>query len=129
MRMENCHCKAWMDTISRGYENGRPDFSDARNVRARTCPFHPSAVLRNSKGKHELKIGTSPAMCLTKFSMENDNFKEEKKLPRILGSTEETQHAHDYENKKNETLNDKTSAMVTPTRDSRNDKRNLSYLN
>ena len=78
-----------MDAIKRGYEIGHQYFSDARNVRARVCHFHPSVVLCNSEGKYELKIGASTAINLTKFSIENDNFEEET-LPRSSGSTEDT---------------------------------------
>ena len=78
MNIKNCQHKAWIDAIDRGYENGHPDCSDARNVRARACHFHPSMLLRDSEVKHELKIGASPAMHLTKFSIENDDFKEKK---------------------------------------------------
>ena len=99
MSIKNCQHKVWMDTINRCYENGRPDCSEARNVRVCICYFHPSGILRNSKGKHELKMGTSPTMCLTKLSMENDNFEEDTTLPRILGSAEDTQHVYNYENK------------------------------
>ena len=117
-----------MDTINVGYENGRPDFSDTRNVRACMSHFHPSAILFNSKVNYELSIGASPTTHVTKFSIGNDNFEEDRTLPRIVGIAEDTQHVCDYENKKNGMLNDATSAIVTPIRDCRNNKRIFDIL-
>ena len=70
-----CQNEAWMDAINRGYENGRTGCSHARNIRLCIHYFHPRVIHHNSDGKHELKIGASPAMCLTKFSVDNDNHK------------------------------------------------------
>ena len=60
--------------------------------------------------------------------MANDNFEEEKTLPRTVGSAEDTQHVCNYENKNNEILNDTMSAIVTPIRDSRNNRRKFELL-
>ena len=84
-----CQHKAWMDDIIRGYENGRKEHSHARNVRLCIHHFHPSVIYRKYDGKHELKIGASPAVCLTKFSFDNDNHKENKTLSRIMGRAED----------------------------------------
>ena len=45
-----------------------------------------------------------------------------------MGSAEDMQHVYNYEDKNNEILNDKISAIVTPTRDSRNNKRKFELL-
>ena len=117
-----------MDAINGGYENGHPYFSDARNVRACKYHFHLSVILLNSKDKYELKTGASPTICLTKFSMANDNFEEDTSLPIIVGSAENIQHVCNYEDKNNEILNHKKSAIVNPTRDFPNNKRNFELL-
>ena len=51
-----------------------------------------------------------------------------KTLLRIVGSAENTQCVCNYENKINGMLNDVTPAIVTPNRDSRNNKRNFELL-
>ena len=128
--VKNCQHEAWMNAITKGYTTGSPDCSDSKNMRTCTCHFHPSVVFQNSDGKHELKTGASPTMCLTKFSMENDNSKEEKSLPRIVGNIEDLQHTHNHENKnKDETLKIAMEAtIVTHTRDSRIKKRRCDML-
>ena len=126
--IKNCQQKVWIGAINRGYENGRPGYSDTRNVRACMSHFHPSVILLNSKVKHELKIEVSPTINMTKFSIANNNFEKDVTLQRIVGSAEDMQRTCNYDNKKNGTLNDATSAIVTPTRDYRNDKRNFDML-
>ena len=65
---------------------------------------------------------------LTAFPWEMMTSKKQKTLPRILGSAEDMQYVCNYENKSNEVLNDETSAIVTPTGDSRNGKTNSELL-
>ena len=123
-----CQHQAWMHAITKGYTNGRPECSHKNNMRICICHFHPSVIFKNSDGKYQLRTGASPTMCLTKFSMENDNFKEDTSLPRIVGNTEDLQIIYNHENNNNELSNDNKSAIVTPTRESRHNKRRFEFL-
>ena len=67
-------------------------------------------------------------MHLTKFYMENDGCKEDTSLQRIVGHTEDLQLIHNHENNNNELPNDNTSAIVTPTRESRHNKRRFEFI-
>ena len=51
--------------------------------------FYPSFFNRDHNDNFVLKVGTSPTMNLTEFSMSNENFKEDKKLPRTVGNVED----------------------------------------
>ena len=64
-------------------------------------------------------------MCLTKFSMKNDDSKEIKSLPRIVGNTEDLLHIHNHENNNEDATLEipQEATIVTPTRDSRVKKR------
>ena len=117
-----------MDTINTGYENRRAECLDTRNIRIYMHHFHPSIIFYNSVSKYELKIGASAMMYLTKFAIDNDNYKEEKTLLRITGSTKDMQNIHNYENENKEGSNNKILAIVTPTRDSYNNKRHFELL-
>ena len=47
--------------------------------------FHPSTLQWDKKSHCTLKLGASPAVYLTKFVMENEDFKEEIRFPRTIG--------------------------------------------
>ena len=67
-------------------------------------------------------------MCLAKFSIENDDCKEENSSPRIAGSTEDMECAFNHENKNKQLSNNNISAIETPTRESHNNKRRFKLL-
>ena len=46
--------------------------------------------------KHKLKLGALLMLLLTKFSLENENFSENKNLPRIVGSNEDHLYMLNY---------------------------------
>ena len=67
-------------------------------------------------------------MHLIKFTVDNDNYKEEKTLSRIIDSTRDIQKIYNYKNENKEVYNNKISATVTPTRDLYNNKRYFELL-
>ena len=111
-----------MCKINHGCANGSAEHSD--NTRCRTClhNFHPSVVAYNSKHRCRLKIGEAPTMCLSQCVVETELHKENENLPRIVGSPEDMQHAHNYEMKIEHENNTCVIATVTPKKDSRNKK-------
>ena len=69
-------------------------------------------------------------MCLTPFSYDNEDWKEDEILFRIMGSTEDTHHVYDCDNKYKKDNNNKLLSIVTtPTRDFRKIWKCLSYFN
>ena len=69
-----------MSTINWSYKTSDyPGYADIRNIRVCIYHFYPSVINANSN-EYTLKIGAAPVMCLTKFSLENDIYKEEKTL-------------------------------------------------
>ena len=89
--VKRCQHDAWMKAISLGYGGASTEHDDARNMRICINHFHPSVIDFSSDGKTRLKVGAAPTMNLTKFSMENENFKENKNLSRIVGAKEDLQ--------------------------------------
>ena len=53
--MKNAQHEAWMAATNKGYENGPPKFSDARNIRACINHFHPSVMQRDNNRNYGLK--------------------------------------------------------------------------
>ena len=92
-----------MATTNKGDENGPPKFPDARNIRICINHFHHSVTQRDNNGNYGLKTGVSPNLCLNRFGIQKDNYKEERSLPRIVDCTEDMQHVCDYENNRNST--------------------------
>ena len=84
--MKKCEHDVWIKAISLGYGGACARCSDAHNMRTCIHHFHPSTIVLSSDGKPTLKVGATPTMNLTKFSMENENFKENKNLSRIVGT-------------------------------------------
>ena len=76
--IKNCQHDAWISAVSRGYEGGCSEYSDTNPNRLCIHHFHPSAIEYDKNGKCRLKTGAAPTLNMTKFSMENENFKEEK---------------------------------------------------
>ena len=86
-----------MLAISKGYENGVPNYTGFCNISTCSHHFHPSVIQCDENGSCTLKTGASPTLHLTRFAMENENSKEEKSLSRTVGSTEDMQYVYDYE--------------------------------
>ena len=99
--IKKCQHAAWMFVINRGLGNNFIDCANDKNVRICILHFHPSVHTCDDNGKHTLKIGSAPTMCLSKFSMENDAHKEDEHMRRIVGSTEDINYVHEYQMKKN----------------------------
>ena len=58
--------------------------SDANNIRACILHFRPSVILLNLSCVHGLKTEAAPTMCLNPFSFDNENYKKDEKLSRIM---------------------------------------------
>ena len=110
-----------MKAISSGYGGTCARYSDAHNMRTCIHHFHPSVIVLSSDGKPSLKVGAAPTVNLTKFSMENANFKENKNLSRVVGAKEDLQDVCNdvYSN---------VSNIVTPTRQDRSNKRSYEHM-
>jgi len=122
--------KAWVSAINKSHPEGNFTCSDTYNTRLCLHHFHPSVIYVENSDKYTLKIGAAPTMYLTKLSFQNDNFKEEKHLQRIVGDPEDLQCVYEYNiNHSNEKSHNKLSSnclnatIVTPTRESRTCKR------
>ena len=121
--VKKCQCEAWITAINRGYENGNYlGCADVYNIRICIHHFHPS-VINFSSNECALKIGAAPTMCLTQFSLENDIFKEEKTLQRIVGSADDMEHIYNYEMRSKPVEIETFPCIVTSTREDRHDKR------
>ena len=126
--IKRCQHDAWMKAISLGYGGACTRYSDAQNMRICIHHFHPSVIVLSSDGKPSLKVGAAPTMNLTKFSMENNNFKENKNLSRIVGTKENLQDVHNDVNKSFTGDNSNISNIVTPTRQDRSNKRSYEHM-
>ena len=118
--IKRCQHDAWTKAISLGYGEFTK-YSDTRNMRICINHFHPSVIDLSSDGKPRLKVGAAPTMNLTKFSMENENFKENKNLSRIVGTKEDLQDVCND-------VNSNVSNIVTPTRQERSNKRSYEHM-
>ena len=61
-----------MADINKGYENGTPKISDARNIRTCINHFHPSVTQSDNNGNYGLKPGASPTLHLNQVGIQND---------------------------------------------------------
>ena len=120
--IKKCQHGAWVSDANRGCEGGAPKTSENHEHRTCVCLFYPSVMQCDNNGKHSLKNGASPTLNLSKFSIENETFNEEKSLPRILGSAECSQHVHEHENKDENLKTTTKETIVSPTRDIRTNK-------
>ena len=110
-----------MKAIGLGYGDAFTKYSDTRNIRICINHFHPSMIVLNSNGKPSLKVGAAPTINLTKFSMENENFKENKNLSRVAGTKEILEDTH-----KDACIN--IPNIVTPTRQDYSNKRSYEHM-
>ena len=110
-----------MKAISSGYSGAFTKYSDTRNMRICINYFHPSVINLSSDGKPRLKVRAASTMNLTKFSMENKNFKENKNLSRIVGTKEDLQDVHND-------ANSNISNTVIPTCQECTSKRSYKYM-
>ena len=78
-------------------------------------------IVLNSNGKPSLKVGAAPTINLTKFSMENENFKENKNLSRVAGTKEILEDTH-----KDACIN--IPNIVIPTRQDCSNKRSYEHM-
>ena len=62
-------------------------------------------------------------MYLTQFSLENDIFKEEETLQRIVGSADDMERIYNYEMRSKPAEIETLPCIVTPTREDRHNKR------
>ena len=122
--IQKCQNEAWMSVINMVYENCCVRCSDNNGLRMCVHHFHSSVIMCYSKDNYELKISTSPTMNLIQFSVGKESYKEESSLSRIVGSTTELQHIHNYYTNNSVSKNTIITSIITPTRESRNEKRN-----
>ena len=122
--IKKCQNKAWTSATNRGYENSCVRYSDNHNVRTCIRRFHSIVIRCDSNDDYELKIGAAPTMCLTKFSIEHESYKEESSSNRIVDSPEDLQCVRNYEMNNNTSKNAIIPSTITPARESRNKKRN-----
>ena len=92
--IKRCQHDTSMKIISLDYSNAFTKYSDTCNMRICINHFYPSVIVLNSDSKPSLKVGTAPTMNLIKFSMENENFKENKNLSGVIGAKEGSQDVH-----------------------------------
>ena len=127
--IKRCQHEAWIHVINKGCKEGECQLLDTYNTRICLHHFYPSVINEEENGKYVLKTGAAPTMYLTKFSMENDNYKENKNLQRIVGTPEDLQCVYDFNSKHSSNESCKKSSsislnatIVTPTRESRTNK-------
>ena len=117
--------EAWMSIINSGYPSNTKSANDIRNTRICIKHFHPSVLCLDANSKHKLKLGASPTLLLTKFSVENENFSENKNLPRIVGSNEDHQCVLNHLRKNADSNSTPKIESLTPERNNRSFKRQM----
>ena len=63
---------AWVLAVNRGCPDQHCKEADDGNARACIDHFHPSVITMDENGKHRLKTGAAPTLCLTPFSIQNE---------------------------------------------------------
>ena len=91
-----------MLAINQGYEGNAPEPPENSDCRICIYHFHSSVINCDDNGIYSLKNGAAPTLNLSKFSMENESYKEEKSLSRIVESLEDLQYVYEYEIEKEE---------------------------
>ena len=72
--------------------------------------FYPSVVVEcDVNNNYSLKVGTSPTVLLTPFSKNNEYFREDSKIARLVGSAKDLQHVHDCQRNNEKTVTDKNA--------------------
>lgn len=122
-RIVNAQNDAWMKAINLGYQDGYILPSNNYNIRLCVWHFHPSTLQWDEKSHCTLKLGASPTVYLTKFAMENDEFKEEKRFPRTVGDPKDINIVKDNFLRNNYCNESPKLPKVTPDRDNRSMKR------
>ena len=117
--------EAWMNVINSGYANNIKTIKDMRNVRICIKHFRPSVLCLDTNNKHKLKLGASPTLLLTKFSLENEKFSENKNLPAIVGSYEDHQCVLNHLHRNADENSTQKIKTVTPERSNRSFKRQI----
>ena len=82
--MKRCQHYAWMLAVNRGHPDHFFREADDGNVRICIHYFHPSITTIDENGKHRLKTGAAPTICLSLFSVQNENTKKNQGCPEEL---------------------------------------------
>ena len=127
-RIVNAQNDAWMKAINLGYQDGYILPSNNYNIRLCVWHFHPSTLQWDEKSHCTLKLGASPTVYLTKFAMENDEFKEEKRFPRTVGDPKDINIVKDNFLRNNYCNESPKLPKVTPDRDNRSMKRSFTCM-
>ena len=86
-----------MKVIEHGYDGNSIKIKDNNDIRVCIHHFYPSVVECDSNNEIKLVTGASPTTCMTAFSMRNSEINEDKKLERIVGSTENLHTTYECE--------------------------------
>ena len=100
-----------MKITERGYDENS---SKNKNIQLCIHYFHPRMIEHDVSNNITLKVGASPTILLTPFSRNNDNFKEDSELPRLVGSAKYFQTVQDYQ--RNNEKTDQNVFVLVPAR-------------